>query len=306
MALKEREEGLLSRSDDLELLLAVVDSGGFSAAARQLDVPVAKVSRAVQRLERQLATPLLNRTTRSVILTAEGRRFVERVREGLNRLMAAEEELHLTRDRPSGPLRVDAATPFILHQLVPLVDAFTVRYPGIRLELSASDDIINLLEQRTDVAIRIGGLADSTLHARPLGRSPLQLVASPGYLERHGVPGGAATLREHRLLGFLHADNLNHWPVEGLDRQGANITPSLASSSGEVLRELCLAGQGIACLSRFMIHDDLRRGRLVALLGDKMLTPNAREAVQAVYYRGSALSPRIQAFLDFIAPRLTL
>jgi len=297
---------LQSRSDDLELLLAVIDSGGFSAAARQLDVPVAKVSRAVQRLERQLETPLLNRTTRSVVLTAEGRRFVEQVREGLGQLAAAEEALRLIRDQPSGPLRVDAATPFILHQLVPLVGPFAECYPGIRLELSASDDIINLLEQRTDVALRIGALADSTLHARVLGRSPLQLVASPEYLERHGIPGSATALRDHRLLGFLHADNLNHWPVEGLAQAGANITPSLASSSGEVIRELCLAGQGIACLSRFMIHDDLRHGRLVTLLGDRMRTPNAREAVQAVYYRGGALSPRIQAFLDFIAPRLAL
>ncbi len=170
-----------SRTEDLELLVAVVDSGGFSAAARRLDIPVARVSRAVQRLERRLDTPLLNRTTRSVTLTSEGRVFVEQVREGLGRLAEAEEAMRLSRERPSGPLRVDAATPFMLHQLVPLIGGFRDCYPGIELELSASDDIINLLEQRTDVAIRIGGLEDSTLHARPLGRSPLQLVASPQF-----------------------------------------------------------------------------------------------------------------------------
>ena len=295
-----------SRTEDLELLVAVVDSGGFSAAARRLDIPVARVSRAVQRLERRLDTPLLNRTTRSVTLTSEGRVFVEQVREGLGRLAEAEEAMRLSRKRPSGPLRVDAATPFMLHQLVPLIGGFRDCYPGIELELSASDDIINLLEQRTDVAIRIGGLEDSTLHARPLGRSPLQLVASPQYLERHGVPVSPAALHDHRLLGFLNVDNLNHWPVEGLSRHGANIQPQLSTSSGEVMLQVCLAGEGIACLSRFMIQDELARGRLVSLMADRIISPNPRELVQAVYYRNTALSARIGAFLDFVAPRLRL
>ena len=294
-----------SRSDELELLLAVVDSGGFSAAARQRDIPVAKVSRAIQRLEARLGTPLLTRTTRSVVLTSEGQQFVADIRQGLQQIESAEDNLFSSRGRPAGRLRVDAATPFVLHQLVPLINPFTECYPGIALELSASDNIINLLEQRTDVAIRIGGLADSSLHARLLGRSPLHLVASPDYLARHGVPKSVATLREHRLLGFLHADNLNYWPLQGLS-SGANVTPALSTSNGEVLRQLCLAGQGIACLSRFMVHQDLASGRLISLLSDKMITPHPREQVQAVYYRHTTLSPRISAFLDFIAPRLTL
>lgn len=295
-----------SRTEDLRLLVAVVDSGGFSAAARLADVPVAKVSRAVQRLEQQLDTPLLNRTTRSVTLTTEGRAFVERVREGLALLAQAEEQTRLSRERPSGPLRVDAATPFVLHQLVPLIGAFREQYPGIELELSASDDIINLLEQRTDVAIRIGRLEDSTLHSRMLGRSPLHLVASPQYLDRHGLPASPTALRDHQLLGFLNAGNLNVWPVEGLDSSGPNISPRLTTSSGEVMRQLCLAGQGIACLSRFMIQEDLTHGRLVSLLADRLISPHQREQVQAVYYRNTALSSRIGAFLDFITPRLRL
>ncbi|MFG6160035.1 LysR substrate-binding domain-containing protein [Halomonas sp. 1390] len=295
-----------SRTEDLELLLAVVDSGGFSAAARLLDVPVAKVSRAVQRLERQLRTPLLNRTTRSVTLTTEGRAFVERIREGLAVLAKAEEQTRLSRERPSGPLRVDAATPFVLHQLVPLIGDFHEQYPGIELELAASDDIINLLEQRTDVAIRIGELANSTLHARHLGRSPLRVVASPHYLERFGVPTGPAALHEHRLLGFLNAENLNRWPLDGLSQRGANISPRLRTTSGEVMRQLCLSGEGIACLSRFMIQDDLDKGRLISLMADRVISPHPREQIQAVYYRNTTLSARIGAFLDHIAPRLRL
>ncbi|MBY6112482.1 LysR family transcriptional regulator [Halomonas sp. DP1Y21-3] len=292
-----------TRSEDLELLLAVVDSGGFSAAASRLDVPVARVSRAVQRLEQRLEVPLLNRTTRSVALTDEGCRFIEQVRVGLERLIAAEESLALGRGEPSGRLRVDAASPFVLHQLVPLVGEFRRRYPGIELELSASDGIINLLEQRADVAIRIGALADSTLHARLLGRSRLYLVASPAYLERAGRPASVAELADHQLIGFLAPTALNRWPVEGLDEE---ITPTLATSSGEVMRNLCLAGEGIACHSNFMVGDDIASGRLEVILPDAMRHGGPRELVQAVYYRNTALSVRIQAFLDVIQPRLRL
>ncbi|MFM9270766.1 LysR family transcriptional regulator [Halomonas elongata] len=293
-----------TRSEDLELLLAVVDSGGFSAAAGRLGVPVARVSRAIQRLERELAAPLLNRTTRSVALTEEGSEFVARVREGLEALNAAEEGLVTRREQPSGRLRVDAASPFVLHQLVPLVAEFRERYPSIQLELSASDDIINLLEQRTDVAIRIGALEDSTLHARPLGRSPLYLVASPAYLDTHGRPMAPAELDRHERLGFIGPATLNRWPIEGL--ASWDITPTLAASSGEVVRHLCLAGHGIAYLSNFMIRADLDAGRLETVLDDYTLHGGPRERVQAVYYRNTAMSSRIQAFLDVIAPRVSL
>lgn len=292
-----------TRSDDLELLLAVVDSGGFSAAAERLGVPVARVSRAIQRLEERLQVPLLNRTTRSVALTAEGRCFVEEVRGGLEQLNAAEESLALTRGEPRGRLRVDAASPFVLHQLVPLVAEFRQHYPAIELELIASDDIINLLEQRTDVAIRIGALSDSSLHARLLGRSRLYLVASPEYLAAAGEPTSVAELPQHQRIGFLGSSNLNHWPVEGLDSE---VTSTIASSSGEVVRQLCLTGHGIACLSNFMICDDLKAGRLKRVLETQMLHGGTREQVQAVYYRNTAMSGRIQAFLDVIAPRLRL
>ncbi|MBY6027985.1 LysR family transcriptional regulator [Halomonas sp. DP8Y7-1] len=292
-----------TRSEDLELLLAVVDSGGFSAASTRLDVPVARISRAVQRLEQRLDVPLLNRTTRSVALTDEGSRFVAEVREGLERLNAAEESLALRRGEPAGRLRVDSASPFVLHQLVPLVGEFRRRYPGIELELSASDDIINLLEQRADVAIRIGALADSTLHARLLGRSRLHLVASPGYLSRAGRPTSVTELEQHQLIGFLAPSSLNRWPVEGMDDE---ISPSMSTSSGEVMRRLCLAGEGIACLSNFMVGDDIASGQLEVLLPEAMRHGGPREQVQAVYYRNTALSARIQAFLDVIAPGLRL
>ena len=291
-----------SRTEDLVLFLAVVDCGGFSVASRQLDVQVARVSRAVSRLEQELQCTLLNRTTRKLELTEEGRRFVDKARQGLAVIEEAEQALSNMQGEPRGRLRVDAVTPFIEHQLVPLVSEFRLAYPGIEMELTSHETIIDLLEHRTDVAIRIGALQDSNLHARFLGRSPLHLVASPDYLQREGCPGSIEALQQHSLIGFAGAPHLNRWPLT----EPVTIRPSLSCTSGTILRQLCLAGQGIALLSSFMIDRDLATGRLIALLPGSVEGPNDRELVNAVYYRNTALASRIQVFLDFIAPRLRL
>ncbi|WP_027311548.1 LysR family transcriptional regulator [Balneatrix alpica] len=293
---------IVSRIEDLQILLTVVDSGSLSLAAKVLDIQVAKVSRALSRLEQELDCTLLNRTTRKLELTEEGRVFINAVRGGLDQLAQAEEQLRLLKGTPTGRLRVDAATPFILHQLVPLVAGFRQCYPQIQLELVANENIIDLIERRTDLAIRIGALQDSNLHARLLGRSPLHLVAAPAYLERFGVPTSLGELAQHQLLGFSDAPHLNRWPLTA----PFTFTPVLASSSGEALRQLCLAGHGVTLLSEFMIGDDLRCGRLVKILAESVRSPNDRELVHGVYYRNTALSSRIKAFLHYIAPRLQL
>ncbi|GAA3713025.1 LysR family transcriptional regulator [Oceanisphaera sediminis] len=293
---------IISRTEDLEILLAIIDSGGFSAAARVLDIQTARVSRAVARLETELDCTLLNRTTRRVELTEEGRLFVAQVRGGLNQLAEAEEHLRSLKGSPAGRLRIDAVTPFILHQLVPLIGGFRQAYPQIQLELVANENIIDLIEKRTDVAIRIGRLEDSNLHARLLGRSPLHLVASPEYLARAGIPETTAALKHHDIIGFTDAAHLNRWPL----LVPPDIRPAIVASSGETIRQLCLAGQGIALLSRFMIAEDLKQQRLVHFLETDLINPNPRELVQAVYYRNTALSSRISAFLDFIEPRIEL
>ena len=153
------------------------------------------------RLEQSLNTTLLNRTTRKVGLTEEGRLFVAKVREGLAALEEAEEQLAVRKQRPAGRLRVDAANPFLLHQIVPHVREFRAAYPHIELELTASDQIVDVLERRIDVAIRIGSLEDSTLHAKALGRSPLSVVASPDYLKRRGGSASPQSLAAHAPIG---------------------------------------------------------------------------------------------------------
>ncbi|GLP97650.1 LysR family transcriptional regulator [Paraferrimonas sedimenticola] len=291
-----------TRSDDLAILIAVVDSGGFSAAAVSLGLQVAKVSRAVSRIEQQLGMPLLNRTTRQVQVTEEGRRFVEIARQSLAQIELAEGLLGEGQHKPMGRLRVDAASPFVLHQLVPLIDGFQSEFPDIQLELSSNEGYVDLLAQRCDIAIRVGALQDSTLYARKLGDSPLHIVASPDYLSCHSEPQTPEDLSKHRTIGFSDAPNLNQWPLIG----AKPIVPSIGCTNGEVIRQLTLRGNGLACLSGFMVNQDMREGLLVPVLSEHRLANTQREQVNAVYYRASAASLRIQAFLDYIVPLLKL
>ncbi|SIR00574.1 transcriptional regulator, LysR family [Shewanella morhuae] len=293
---------MLTRSDDLQILLTIVDTGGFSAAAEALDIQVARVSRAITRLESQLQVTLLNRTTRRVELTNEGRQFVDAVRIGLQTLQQAEEDLVARGERPKGRLRVDAASPFVLHQIVPLVQEFKQAYPDIELEITSNEGFVDLIEKRTDVAIRIGKLTDSTLHARPLGKSKLYIVASSAYLAQRGLPKNISDLPHHCLIGFTGSKVLNQWPLKGIDQ----ITPNVRASNGETVRQLTLSGNGIACLSGFMVNDDIATGRLVPLLESEHVTNVGREQVNAVYYKTSTVARRISAFIDFIQPRLSL
>ncbi len=194
-----------SKTEDLEAFLTVVDTGSFSSAANLLNQQVAKVSRAVTRLEDGLDVTLLNRTTRRLELTEEGELFLQYARDGLNILEKGEEALRLLKRAPSGKLRVDAASPFVFHQLAPIVGEFREAFPDITLDITSHDSIIDLLEHKTDVAIRIGDLSDSNLHARRLGKSKLHIVASPQYLEKYPISegeDGISTLNKHKLIGF--------------------------------------------------------------------------------------------------------
>lgn len=291
-----------AKTEDLEMFLTVVDSGSFSAAANLLDQQVAKVSRAVSRLENTLHCTLLNRTTRRLELTEEGHTFIKYARDGLNTLQTGEEAIKLLKQAPSGKLRIDAASPFVLHQLVPHIDEFTKQYPHITLDITSHDSIIDLLEHKTDLAIRIGDLKDSNLNAKKLGISKLYLVASPDYLNTAPAISKLSDLNQHKLIGFTDSPKLNNWPLNST----THLKFNLMASSGETVRQLCIANQGIALLSHFMIGDDLKTGKLIEVLPNSIITPNNREVVQAVYYKNSAVSSRIVAFLDFIKPKLSL
>ena len=291
-----------ARSDELQVFIAVIDCGSISAAAEQSGQTPSAISRALSRLEGKLDTTLINRTTRRMGLTEEGRYFYQHAKQILEQMEALEERLSLRQQTPSGRLRVNAAAPFMLHAVVPYMAEFRARYPNIVLELNTDDLIIDLLEQSTDIAIRIGVLADSTLHARALGSNTLSVLASPDYLARHGTPQRVEDLADHSLLGFSQTETLNNWPLRHGTGDRWMIEPTVSASSGETLRQLAIAGHGIACLSHFMTHEDIAAGRLVKMLPEA--SAGHLQPINAVYYRNSQLALRIQCFLDFMQEKL--
>ncbi|AOB39989.1 LysR family transcriptional regulator [Bordetella parapertussis] len=288
--------------DELQAFVAVVDTGSITAAAEQLGLTVSAASRTLGRLEEKLQTTLVRRTTRRLELTEEGAAFLQHARAILASVDEAEEQMAARRMRPAGRLRVDAATPFMLHVLVPLIAGFHARYPEVELELNSNEGIVDLIEKRTDVAFRIGVLKDSTLHARAVGTSRLRVLASPAYLERRGAPTRTAQLAQHALLGFTQPETLNDWPLRDADGTVLRIRPTIASSSGETLRHMALAGLGIVCLSDFMTGEDRRAGALVQLFARQTL--DVRQPVNAVYYRNTALAARITCFVDHVIETL--
>ncbi|PKL96180.1 MAG: LysR family transcriptional regulator [Gammaproteobacteria bacterium HGW-Gammaproteobacteria-9] len=261
--------------DEMLAFVSVVDSGSISAAAAQLEQTASGVSRALSRLEEKLAVTLLRRTTRRLELTEEGAAFLVQARRILAGVEEAEEQMALRRQAPAGRLRVNTASPFMLHVIVPLIGDFRARYPLIELELHSDDRIVDLLERRIDLAIRIGPLPDSTL------------------LE---------DLAEHSLIGFTEPDRLNDWPLRHALGESWRINPALRVSSGDTARELALAGEGLVCLSDFMTGRDRQRGELVEVLAAQRV--DVRQPINAVYYRNSALASRITCFLDYLSERL--
>lgn len=290
--------------DALTAFVAVIESGSFSAAAERLGQTPSGISRTISRLETQLGVTLITRTTRRLDLTREGEWLLSRARQILADLQETEEELAGHLAEPSGVVRLNAATPALDHLVAPLAAEFLDLYPKLRLELVSGETVIDLIEERVDVAIRIGNLADSTLNARRLGTSRLRLLAAPEYLARHGVPKDVAELEgRHRTIGFTAPASLNIWPLQCAGREGYAITPSIAASSGETLRHLVLSGAGIACLADFLTHADRAAGRLVSVLEGDTLPWS--QPVWAVFYKQGALAPRVSALVDLLARRLT-
>ena len=289
-------------SEELTVFVQVVENGSFSRAAEQLAMANSAVSRVVKRLEEKLGVNLINRTTRQLRLTEEGSQYFRRVQKILQEMAAAEAEMLAVHEVPQGGLRVDSAMPMVLHLLVPLAAKFNERYPHIQLSLVSSEGYINLIERKVDIALRAGELDDSGLRARHLFDSHFRIVASPEYLEKHGTPQSTEELANHQCLGFTEPSSLNTWAVSDAQGNPYKISPHFTASSGEILRSLCLSGCGIACLSDFLVDNDIAEGKLIPLLVEQ--TSNTPLPFNAVYYSDKAVNLRLRVFLDFLIEEL--
>jgi DNA-binding transcriptional LysR family regulator len=295
----------INRSAEMEVFARVVESGGFSAAARALRMTPSAVSKLIARLEARLGARLINRSTRRLQLTAEGQAFYQRSVDILGDIAEAEREA-AAGAVPRGRVRVNCNVPFGLHYLLPLVPGFVAAHPEVQLDIALSDQVIDLLEQRADVAIRVGPLRSSQLMARKLGESRMVVVASPDYLKRRGSPKCLAELAEHNLISFNFERIRDGWPF----RESGKIVSFPASGNvqvgdGESARQLALAGVGISRLAMFHVGPDIKAGKLKAVL--EPMNPGDTEAIHAVFIgQGGHLPARIRTFIDYLAENVRI
>jgi DNA-binding transcriptional LysR family regulator len=295
----------INRSGEMEVFVRVVDLGGFSAAARALRMTPSAVSKLIARLETRLGARLVNRSTRKLQLTPEGSAFYDRAVRVLADLDEAERSA-AAGAAPRGRLRVNTNVPFGTHYLIPLLPGFLERHPEVTVEVTLTDTVVDLLEDRADVAIRVGPLKSSQLVARKLGESRMMLVASPAYLTAHGTPQTPGDLARHNLLGFSFARQSNGWPFRDADGSASAVVPTgnALVSDGESMRLLVLTGLGVSRLSLFHIGPDIEAGRLGPVL--EAYNPGDTESIHAVYVGGGHLPARVRAFLDYLVERVQL
>lgn len=295
----------VNRSAEMETFVEVVDRGGFSAAARALGMTPSAVSKLVGRLEVRLGIQLVHRSTRKLQLTVEGREFYERSVRVLADMDEAE-RCAGSGAAPRGRVSINASVSFGSHVLIPLLPQLLERHPELRVDVVLTDRVVDLMDERADIAIRWGRLPSSDLVARPLGQTAQAIVASPAYLARHGTPRTPQELALHSRLGWSYRRNVADWPLR-VDGKLVHIAVSgiVRASDGEALRHLALAGAGIARLSLYHLGDDLDAGRLVELLDD--FNPRDIEPIHAVYLgKVGRLPSRVRAVLDFLVETVRL
>ncbi|HEV2677751.1 MAG TPA: LysR family transcriptional regulator [Aliidongia sp.] len=280
--------------------VAVARRLNFAAAARALGVNGATISRRVRRLEEQLGARLLTRTTRRVALTEAGIAYFERCENVLAVLEEADLTVAMLNDaRPRGLLRINLPIAFGRMHVAPLLPAFLDRYPDLRLDVSLSDAMVDLVHQQVDVALRIADLADSSLIARRLASNRRLLCASPAYLVRRGVPATPAELERHDCLHYTPHSPVDAWHLTG--PEGSVTVPVsgvLRADSGETLYLAALAGHGIIMTPMFLAHEALARGDLVPILEGWASAPSAIYAIQPTR---RLIPPKARVFVDFLA-----
>ncbi|PKA45001.1 LysR substrate-binding domain-containing protein [Rhizobium sullae] len=286
---------LMERSGEMEVFARVVQDGGFSAAARNLDLTPSAVSKLIARLEARLGTRLLVRTTRALTLTEEGEAYHHAALRILQELNDADQEAAGGAVR--GRLRVNTTIPFGTMFIVPAMPDFIAHNPNLIVDLSFTDGIVDLVAEKTDVAIRMGNLPDSGLIARKLGQSRRVVCAAPSYLERRGRPETPADLEHHDCLTFNFRRARPSWPFHCEGREVAQpVKGSIVVNNGETMKQMVLAGVGIARLGLFHVADEIAAGRLIPLLEDQ--NPGDLELVHAVYVGGGPLPHRVRAFIE--------
>jgi DNA-binding transcriptional LysR family regulator len=287
----------------LKMFVETVDAKGFSAAARQLGVATSSVTRMIDSLEAELGTVLFNRSTRQVTVSDAGAAYYARARKILEDVADADATVMDSADEPSGPLRISVPTAFGRTIIAPKLGALMSRYPRLELDITLTDSIVDLFSERVDLSIRLGNAAPMDgVVSRPVGVFRRRVIASAGYLEQHGEPQTPADLSRHDCLRFNFGNPQQAWTFLSIDgKTRVSVTGRFKSNNAEVLRELALAGAGIALLPDWLIDQDIEAGRLVELFENSPAYPdNAKGQISALYLPNHRGSTRVKAFIAFM------
>ncbi|HEX2554905.1 MAG TPA: LysR family transcriptional regulator [Microvirga sp.] len=284
----------MDRLDELQILVAIAETGSLAAAARRLGRSAPAVTRGLAQLEGRVGLRLVERTTRRLAVTEAGRELAE---QGRRILAEYEASLSAPSDAPlRGLVRVTAPLVFGRRHVTPVVASFLQRHPGIEVELVLHDRNLDLIEERLHVGVRIGSLKDSTLVARRVGAVRRVLVASPTYLARRGMPAAPEDLAEHDTILATGANPADEWTLGRAERRRTvRIAPRLRVNEIEAALVAVRAGHGIARVLSYQVFDDLADGRLVRILPD--FEPDAIP-VQLVVPNARAMAPKVRAFFD--------
>jgi LysR family transcriptional regulator for bpeEF and oprC len=291
----------MNKLQAMEVFVQVVDSGSFTRAADQLQLPKASVSTMLQALEKALSVKLLHRTTRHVSVTSDGAAYYERCLRILSDVREAEESLSRNRASPSGRLRVDVATATANEILIPSLPDFFARYPDISLELGCGDRPVDLVEEGVDCAIRGGFLPDSSLIARRIGVLHFVTCATPAYLQQFGHPGHPRDLVNHRCVNYFSqkTGKIFDWDfVRGDEELSISLPSNIAVNDSTAYVAAGRAGLGIIQMPTYSMEPYLASGELELVLKDWGSTPLP---VNVVYPQNRHLSAKVRVFVEWVA-----
>ena len=292
----------MDRLHAMTVFVTVADVGSFAAAARHLRLSPPAVTRAVASLEEHIGVRLLNRTTRNLMLTEAGTRYLVATRQILADIEECERTAAGEQGEAAGHLVITASVKFAQLHLMPVMSAFLDAHPKLTTNVICLDRIVNLIEDGIDVAIRIGELEDSTLHARRCGEVQRILVASPGYIEKHGQPQRPGELKSHDIIAFTGLSPNREWRFHGPGKPSTvRIAPRIEINDPGAALAAAEEGHGITRALSYMVADELRTGRLVPVLEAFNTAP---VPVHLVFAGGRTLPAKTRSFIDFSVPLL--
>ena len=293
----------MSVFDDMGVFITAYEIGSFSAAGRQLRMSPALVSSRIARLEAHLGVRLFNRTTRTVTITEAGKRYYEDCLDIRRRVAEAESRLAAEQEAPSGVLKVTSSTSFGRMFLAGMLPAFTEAFPDIHVQYRMTDQLVDLLREGYDVSVRVGPMVDSSLKARQLAYSPRYIFGAPEYFKRKGIPKTPNDLVDHDCLLLRFPGSRQYrwrfWNKSG--EYDLAVSGPMDSNNGEVLKTWALEGAGLVLKTYWEVAEEVKAGRLQAVLTDHMPTDSM---ITALYPYDRFVPPRVRVFIDFLAEKV--